>query len=417
MRRAWALCLCAVLRATTAAAQAPTWTLRAYLDRVSRANLDLLARRLDVPIAEAQISVARIVPDPVVTMGVGTWEPSGAVMPPATTLSLTVPFELGGRRGARVSAAEAARDAARAELDDVVRGLRADAALAFVEVLHTRAVVERRRATLGHLERLVNIAEQRHRAGDVGEIAVVQSRVEYERFRTEVIASEGEARAAALGLAVFTAGEGSEDAQGSLVFAPREFDVEALVRRATTSRPDVVAAQRGLSQARAEQGLARANRWVDGAVTLGWAHNFEGQSTVSATPVFEQLSLTLSLPLPFSRAHRGALDAADARSAQRDFVLDATRLRAAVEVRQAHARYASAVARLARYTGSLLGDADRVLAATLYQFERGGASLLEVLTAQRTVDEVTIGYEEALADHARTLIALERAAGLWDISL
>lgn len=415
--RCWLVAMAVVSCGATASAQSAPWTFRAYLDRVSRANLDLLARRMDLPIAEAQISVARILPDPIVTAGVGTYEPTGQVMPPATTLSLTVPIELGGRRGARVAVAEAAREVARMELDDAVRVLRAEAALAFVEVLHTRAVAERRHITLGHLERLVNIAEQRNRAGDVGEISVVQARVEYERFRTEVIASEGEARAALLGLQVFTAGEETTDAQGSLVFAPRVFDVEALVRRAMTSRSDVRAAERALTQSRAEQGLARANRWVDAAVTLGWAHNFEGLNTVSATPTFEQLSLTLSLPLPFSRTQRGAIDASNARAAQTDFALDAARLRAMVEVRQAYARYESAGARLARYTDALLRDADRVLAATLYQFERGGASLLEVLTAQRTVDEVTIGYQEALADHARHLIALERAAGMWDIEL
>ena len=42
--------------------------------------------------------------------------------------------------------------------------------------------------------------------------------------------------------------------------------------------------------------------------------------------------------------------------------------------------------------------------------------MLEVLTAQRTVDDVHLAYFAALAEHARQLIAVELAAGL-DVNL
>lgn len=406
-----------------ATTEVSAWTFRDYLGRVSQSNLDLLARRLDVPIAQAQIAVARILPDPVVTAGLGTWEPTGRVMPPATYLSLSWPIELGGRRGARVTSAEAAREVARMQLEEAVRTLRADAALAFVEVLHTRHVIEQRRRMLVTLERLVTISEVRHRAGDVGEIAVLQSRVEAERFRTEVIAAEGDARAAVLGLRAFTGGAADDgEARGELAIPSRTLDVEALTTRARASRADVRAAERAVVQARSDLALARANRTIDAGLTVGWTHNFDGlgpnasnPATVSATPPFEQFSATMTVPLPFSRLNRGALDAAAARIEQAELILRAARLRAEVEVRQSHARYEAAVARLARYSATLRSDADRVLAAMLYDFQRGGATLLEVLSAQRTVDEVTLGYEDALVGHARTLIEVERAVGAWDV--
>lgn len=394
---------------------AEAWSFRQYLERVSRANLDLLSRRVDVTIADAQVAVARVLPDPSLTVGVGVWDPSGAVMPPATTVSLSWPIELGGRRGARVAVATAAREASRAQLDDLVRGLRADAALAWIEVLHTRQVVEQRRRMLANLERLVALSEARHRAGDAAEVAVLQSRVEAERFRTEVIAAEGEARAAALGLRLFTGGVEPAGARGALPTSPRSPEVETLVARARASRPDVRAAALVGAQSQAELSLARANRWVDPVVTVGWAHNFAGLNTVSATPTFEQFSATLTLPLPFSRANRGSLDAAEARLDQAELARRAALLRVEVEVRQAHARYVAAAERLARYDESLRRDAERVLAAGLYGYQRGGSTLIEVLALQRTFDEVTLGYEEALADHARRLVELERAVGVWDV--
>jgi outer membrane protein, heavy metal efflux system len=73
-------------------------------------------------------------------------------------------------------------------------------------------------------------------------------------------------------------------------------------------------------------------------------------------------------------------------------------------------------ARLELYRGGMLKDADRVLEARLYAYQRGGASLLEVIDAQRTSAEVYLAYSQALADHARALVNLELASAIWDVS-
>ena len=41
----------------------------------------------------------------------------------------------------------------------------------------------------------------------------------------------------------------------------------------------------------------------------------------------------------------------------------------------------------------------------------------ELLSAPRTWTDTYIAYETALADHAHALIALETAAGAWDLTL
>ena len=54
-------------------------------------------------------------------------------------------------------------------------------------------------------------------------------------------------------------------------------------------------------------------------------------------------------------------------------------------------------------------------AGSLYNYQRGGATLLEVLDAQRTDDDVYLAYYGALADHSRALVAVELAGGIWDV--
>ena len=75
----------------------------------------------------------------------------------------------------------------------------------------------------------------------------------------------------------------------------------------------------------------------------------------------------------------------------------------------------AAAAKLALYTGGLLSDAEQVLESALYNYQKGGATLLEVIEAQRTVNDVYLAYHGALADHAKSLIALEQSAGIWDV--
>jgi len=48
-----------------------------------------------------------------------------------------------------------------------------------------------------------------------------------------------------------------------------------------------------------------------------------------------------------------------------------------------------------------------VLEARLYAYQRGGATLLEFIDAQRTSAEVYLAYSQTLADHAKALVNLE----------
>jgi len=122
------------------------------------------------------------------------------------------------------------------------------------------------------------------------------------------------------------------------------------------------------------------------------------------------------VPLPFARAqYRGELDGAMAGRSQADRWVAAAELQVEVEVRQALARYQATVERLELYTAGILTDADEVLAATTYNYHHGGATLIEVLEAERTVNEVYLAYLQALADHAHALVGVELAMGTWDL--
>jgi multidrug efflux pump subunit AcrA (membrane-fusion protein) len=176
-----------------------------------------------------------------------------------------------------------------------------------------------------------------------------------------------------------------------------------------TARADFLRAKSVLVQA--ENALRRQQDLFEHAIAAKQA----SADATAGLPAIRSLGLTLSMPLPFSKLSRADLEGARAAASQAETQVQAARKRVDVEVRQALARYEAARKSVAIYAGGILANADHALEATRYSYERGAARLIEVLDAQRTVDDVYLGYAGALADRARALVTLQRAAAIWDV--
>ena len=394
--------------------------LREYLAEVEKTNLDLAAARYNLPIAEAQVTLAKLFPDPQLTGGIDSYDLTDQRLPTSLTWGLSQTVELGGKRGARIGEARAGVTLAQAQLSDFFETLRVNATNAFIDALSARQVLERKRRTLESVEKLVAATEQRLRAGDVSPTALWQVKVEAERFRADLVSAEGDVRAADATLELYlgapAAGQpGHVLPVGDLRIPVKELDPEVLVNQAVEARSDVLVALGAENTAQAHVGVARANRWVDLGVGAVLTHS---PSDVSmGIPAQRTLGLTLSVPLPFSRLTHGELDAARAAARQAETQSASAKRRVAVEVRRAFARYEATRRAVDVYAGEVLRNADKALEATRYSYERGATRLLELLDAQRTVDDVYLGYASALAEHARALVTLERAAATWDLEL
>ena len=87
------------------------------------------------------------------------------------------------------------------------------------------------------------------------------------------------------------------------------------------------------------------------------------------------------------------------------------------EVMQHYRRYTSLIGQVRHYDNGLLENAASVVKGKIYSYDRGETSLLEVLNAQRTYDEVRTLYIETLYNYAASLVELETSAGIWDIAV
>jgi cobalt-zinc-cadmium efflux system outer membrane protein len=72
-------------------------------------------------------------------------------------------------------------------------------------------------------------------------------------------------------------------------------------------------------------------------------------------------------------------------------------------------------ARLEQYQGAALELVDKVYQGKLISYQKGGATLLDVLAAQKADNDVRLAYIAALTERAKALVALEQAAAIWNL--
>jgi cobalt-zinc-cadmium efflux system outer membrane protein len=63
----------------------------------------------------------------------------------------------------------------------------------------------------------------------------------------------------------------------------------------------------------------------------------------------------------------------------------------------------------------MLRQGKEVLNGKIYSYSRGETSLLEVLNAQRTYNDLQTSYYETLYNCNAALVELQRSVGVWDI--
>jgi cobalt-zinc-cadmium efflux system outer membrane protein len=390
---------------------------KTFLQEVERSNLDYAAQRYSVSIAEAQLTAARVYPNPTLQSGYST-DVSHEKQATAYAGGISQTVLLGGKIRARTEVAKSNLLVNAAQLEDFFRNLRAAATNAYVDGLSGQLSLERKKRSLETLERLVASNQERLRAGDIGEVDLLQSRVAALQARSDFLAAESTFEQILIGLTDLLGNRDQRvlfNPRGTLQVHPLTLALEELIATALVKRGDVLAAERGREGARAQYNLTRANRVPDVDVGVGVIHSTRITNTIDPAPPWNSLALTLSVPIPLSNINKGDLMAAKSGEAQADKAAEAIELKAVTEVRQAYTRYNLARVAVSQYSGELLQDADTVLEAKLYSYRRGSASLLEVLDAQRANNDTYLAYFAALSEQAKSLVAVEQAAGIWDV--
>jgi outer membrane protein, heavy metal efflux system len=400
----------------TVASQGQPITFDEFLAGVAANNLDLAAQRYNITIAQAQVVAAKVSPNPTFTATFGT---DVSHRDQATTWSeaLTEEIEVAGRRKFRVTAAQKNLLAVSATVDDFFRQLEGTAATAFITALAGQMTVDEKRRAFEALDNLAKANEKRLSEGDIGEVDANQARLDAKQAEGDMVVAQS-AQSANLLILVQLMGKKNapvRSAAGSLVFKDRDFTLASILSVALQNRPDVRAARFTFESTQAAAKLAKANRIPDPTVGLGVTETGRITNNIDPAPSYNDLNLSLSIPLPIFNSYRGEYQAALATAAQAQVTLQSTELKAEVDVRTNFDRYRLAKQQLAKYQGNAIELARKVLEAKLTSYRLGAATLLDVLQAEKDETDVRLNYIAALTERASALVAMEQSAAFWDI--
>ncbi|WP_395741321.1 TolC family protein [Prosthecobacter sp.] len=395
-------------------------SLNAYLQLVLESNLSYAAERYNVSMADAQIAAARQIPNP--TLGYGfsrdvTYAASQRLQS-NTVGNINQLFELGGKRKRRTDVATKSRAAASATLDGFLNQLRSDASTAFVDALSQRRLAEKSREIAADINQLAKAQAERFKAGQIGEADVLQTEIEAEQFQTSLINIQAQADSAVQTMGGFLGVEGAwlrVIPLGDLEQSGRTFDVVALTSHALKERQDLVALRHLADAAQSRISLEKANRVPDLSVGLGVSQLSSTQNVIAPTPANNSLVISFSFPLPIWNQNKAAIQNAQFAALQAQKQVEAAELSVKVEVQKAFTLYRAAVSSVDRYRNGILKKANLVLEARRTSYQKGQATLLELLIAQRTAQEVRTSYEAVLATQAKALVELQRVSSRWDV--
>lgn len=375
-------------------------TLEQALELAAARNPSLSAARREVEAAEGAVRQAGAFKNPTFNASLEDTRRETRT----TTATLDFPLELGGKRAARVTAAERARDVAQASLANAQAQSRAAAIAAFFQ---TVVAQERTKLAAGSAElaaRAADVVGKRVTAGKVSPVEETRARVDAANAQLEAAEAQAElegarqALAAALGEAAPRFGSVSADATAAPVrpAAP-------VLRERLEGSPSLLASRLEVERRRALIDVERTRARPDVTVSVGSKRDNELGRT--------QAVVGVSIPLPLLDRNQGAIYEATKLADKAGDELEANRLRLGTELQQASSRLTVTTTSLATLQNTVLPAAQSAYEAAIKGFEAGKFGFLEVLDAQRSLLAARARYLNTLAAAYQAATAIDRIVG------
>lgn len=406
--------ICVSTVQTVKAAEPDTlqFSLTEFMELVLLQNMEVAIEEFEITAAQAAITAARVFENPELEIILPMFDRDEyRLMPRNIEFELEIPLELGRKRARRIQLARAEFEATQAGYQDFLRSLRGEIATLYVDVARQQRVLEQMADSKAQLEQLLTVTQQLFEAGEISEIDVIQTRLETRNFQAEYLDELAEYTSMMMEVYVIMGGIPTSEIRfnDKLVALPPSADIADLTRDALTNRSDVRFSELQAGVSRAALRQARSERIPDISLIAGY-HNEEG---VRPMPGFRAIYAGVSIPLSFSSFNRGEVREAEAILNQSQLMVNQQRLIVSSEVDAAFKRLRHMEEKRSLFSESIVSDAQRVRDAVVYSYQRGEATLLEVLEAQRTLNEVFVNYYDALGDYAQAVIDLSTVSGRW----
>lgn len=243
--------------------------LKQVVDEALQRNLQLIAQRYDVRIAEARVIQARLRPNPRVNvetnfldvLGANYDRVEGPTGPAETNTAYVQTFETAGKRRLRTEAALGAVAVARYGVLDATRNLILNVQNSYLDLLLAKENVRILREILATFAGLVHVNRIRFEAEEIARVELLRSEVAELQFRNLLRQAELRVRQEAVRLQTLMGRprpESGFDVAGEMRRDVLAYSEEELRAGALAARPDLEALRRDLARAEAETRLQQA---------------------------------------------------------------------------------------------------------------------------------------------------------------
>lgn len=313
-------------------------------------------------------------------------------------------FERGHKRQNRLQAARDTTAVTTAQVADTERTLTFNVAQQFINVLLANSTLQFAQEALKSFQATVDISEQRYRAGDISEGDYLKIKLQLLQFQTDVSSAQV-AKVQALGSLRQLVGYANlphdYDCAGDLDYQPLTSSLMDLQAKALATRPDLKAAQKGVTAANSQISLAKANGKVDFNASAAFSHVSGASST----------SLFFSSPLPFFDRNQGEIARTRFALTQAQLTAQAAGDTVMTDVTNAYEAANSNQDVVKLYLSGYLKEAQDSRDISQYAYKGGAATLLDFLDAERSYRSTQLAYRQALAAYMVSVEQLREAIG------
>ena len=313
-------------------------------------------------------------------------------------------FERGKKRQHRLQAAKDATSVTRSQVSDSERTLIFNVAQQFINVILAESTLQFAQQDLDSFQNTVSISDARFKAGAMSEGDFLKIKLQLLQFQTDVSTAKLNRIQALASLRQFLGFESVPDdyeITGDLDYQPENASLTDLRVLASRSRPDLLAAQEGVTAARSQEALARANGKQDLTAGLSYSHTGGVNSS----------TVSFSIPLAIFDRNQGEIARTGYAITQAQETASETTQQVSTDVLDAYENLHTTDQIVQLYRGGYVDQAKQSRDISEYAYRRGAASLLDFLDSERTYRSNQIAYRQALANYMLAIEQLRQAVG------
>jgi cobalt-zinc-cadmium efflux system outer membrane protein len=290
------------------------------------------------------------------------------------------------------------------QVADNERTLTLQVAAQFINVQLAESTLELAQDNLKSYQNTLDIAEIRYRSGAISQDDYLKVKLQLLEFQSD-FAQAQVAKLQALsdlrGSLGFEAVPANYDVVGPFEYQPLNLTLEDLQMKALQNRPDLRAAQQGVTSAQSQYELQRAIGKQDVTVQANYTH----------VNGINGASFYASIPIPIFNRNQGEIARTRFAITQSQESEKAAGERVMSDVYDAYwnLRTYDQIVQLYRSGYLTEAQADRDIAE--YAYQRGAASLIDFLDAERSYRTTQRTYRQALASYLLAMEQLRAAIG------